>query len=91
MALLACAASPAFSMTRCPVEAVKPGGFVALGYAVLALALCIGLAAPLLTWRRTRALRAGLRALWLLSACTVMLGMWLAGLLVWLGAFVLPC
>ncbi|MDR7192151.1 hypothetical protein [Luteimonas terrae] len=78
-------------MTQCPVESVKSGGFVALGYGVLALALCVGLAAPLLTWRRTRALRPGMRALWLLGACVVMLGVWLAGLLVWLGAFVLPC
>ncbi|MFL6588024.1 MAG: hypothetical protein ACJ8GV_14205 [Luteimonas sp.] len=89
--LMACAASPAFAMTQCPVESVKPGGFVALGYGVLALALCIGLAAPLFTWRRTRGLRTGMRALWLLGACVVMLGVWLGGLLVWLGAFVLPC
>ena len=89
--LMAGAASPAFAMTQCPVEPVKPAWFVALGVGVLALALCIGLAAPLLTWRRTRALRPGMRALWLLGACGVMLGLWLAGLLVWLGAFVLPC
>jgi hypothetical protein len=78
-------------MTQCPVESVKPGGFVALGYGVLALAVCIGLAAPLLTWLRTRALRPGVRGLWLLGACVVMLGLWLADLMIWLGAFVLPC
>ena len=90
-ALLACAASPAFAMTRCPVESVKPGWFVALGVGVLALAVCIGLAVPVFTWRRTRALRSGMRALCLLGACVVMLGLWLAGLMIWLGAFVLPC
>ena len=78
-------------MTRCPVESINPVWFVALGYGVLALALCIGLAAPLLAWRRTRGLSAGVRALWLLGACVVMLGLWLAGLMIWLGAFVLPC
>ncbi|MGO3127794.1 MAG: hypothetical protein ACTIJY_06965 [Luteimonas sp.] len=78
-------------MPQCPVESVKPDWFVALGYCVLALAVCIGLAAPLFTWRRARALRPGVRALWLLGACVVMLGLWLAGLMIWLGAFVLPC
>ncbi|MCD9005581.1 hypothetical protein LDO31_04895 [Luteimonas sp. XNQY3] len=89
--LLACAAAPAFAMTQCPVESVKPGGFVVLGYGVLALAVCIGLAAPVFTWRRTRDARPGKRAVWLGGACLVMLGMWLAGLMIWLGAFVLPC
>jgi len=89
--LAACVASPVFAMTRCPVESVKPGWFVALGYGVLAVAFCTGTALVLLTWRRTRALRPGRRALWLLGACVIMLGAWLAGLMIWLGAFVLPC
>ncbi|WP_232147986.1 hypothetical protein [Luteimonas fraxinea] len=89
--LLACAAAPTFAMTQCPVESVKPGWFVALGYGVLALAACLGFAAPVFTWRRTRDVRPSKRALWLLGACVVMLGVWLAGLMIWLGAFVLPC
>lgn len=79
------------AMARCPVESVKPGWLVALGYGVLAIAFGAGLAMVLLTWRRTRALRPGRRALWLLGACVIMLGAWLAGLMIWLGAFVLPC
>lgn len=90
-ALLTCAASPVFAMTQCPVESVKPGWFVALGYGVLALAAGTGLAALVFAWRRTRMLPAGTRVLWLLGACVVMLGLWLAGLMIWLGAFVLPC
>jgi len=89
--LSACATTPAFAMTRCPVESVKPGWFVALGYGVLALALCTGVAMLVLAWRRTRGLQRGMRALWLLGAWVVMLGLWLAGLMIWLGAFVLPC
>ena len=86
-----CLALPALAMPQCPVEPDRPAATVALGYAVLALAAGLGLAAPLFTWRRTRTSPPSLRALWLGVAGVGMFGIWLAGLGLWLRVFVWPC
>lgn len=64
---------------------------MALGYGVLALALCAGVAAPVIAWRHTPTRRLRTRVLWLGGACVLMLALWLAGFALWLVAFVLPC
>ena len=88
---LFCISSSVFAMQPCPEGAVKPWWDDALGYGVLLLAMLGGLAAPWLAWRGTRALRGGMRALFIALACLVMLGIWAAGFLVWLGGFALRC
>lgn len=86
------AAPPVLATAQCPPEAgEKPELLVAAGWGVLALFLLAGTLVPLLLWRRTRALTRGARFALRGLALLVMLLLWAAGLLVWLGGFVLPC
>ncbi|MET0327993.1 MAG: hypothetical protein ABW163_04410 [Luteimonas sp.] len=78
-------------MQPCPEGSAKPWWDDALGYGVLSLAMVAGIAAPWLAWRSTRVLRTGMRLLLVGLAGLVMLGIWAAGLLVWLGGFMLRC
>lgn len=89
--VLAGLATTALAAQPCPPETVAAPWYDALGYGVLLLATVAGLIVPWLAWRGTRPLRRGVRALFVVLSCLVMLGIWAAGLLVWLGAFVLRC
>ncbi len=91
VALGMCAA-PALAMSQCPPEfGPKSIGFVAAGWGVLALFCLAGSAVPWLLWRRTRSRPMRVRLALGALALFVMLALWCAGLLIWLGVFVLPC
>jgi uncharacterized membrane protein YhaH (DUF805 family) len=76
----------------CPPEkGEKSAGFWALGFCVLGVFVLIGLAIPILAIRITRGHRVARRMAWTLAACVPMLGLWLAGLLVFVEFFTLRC
>lgn len=84
--LLAAATMP------CPPEyGEKSAGFWALGFCVLGVFALLGLAIPVAAIRMTRGCRAVRRVAWTLAACIPMLGLWLAGLLVFVEFFTLRC
>ncbi|WP_143703862.1 MULTISPECIES: hypothetical protein [Luteimonas] len=84
--------APLWAMRQCPPESMpRPLWFDAVGWGVAVSGVLLGALVPLLVWRRTRGRRARARAALVAAALLVMLAIWCAGLLVWLGAFVLPC
>ncbi|UOF13757.1 hypothetical protein IEQ11_18725 [Lysobacter capsici] len=94
LSLAAVAAWPllAVATVSCPPEyGEKSAGFWALGFCVLGVFVLIGLAIPILAIRITRGRRVARRMAWTLAACVPMLGLWLAGLLVFVEFFTLRC
>lgn len=82
----------AWATTQCPPEfGRKSEWFMALGGCVLAGFVLLGLAAPMLAWRATRARRWRVRGPCVLLALIVMLAIWLAGLAVFVNGFALAC
>lgn len=94
LSLTAVAAWPllAAATVRCPPEyGEKSAGFWVLGFCVLGMFVLIGVAIPIAAIRITRGRRVARRVAWTLAACVPMLGLWLAGLLVFVEFFTLRC
>lgn len=90
----ACALWPALASatSQCPPEfGEKSTAFWALGGAIFAAFVLLGLALPVLALRLSRGRRGWVRAAWTAGACVAMLGCWLAGLLVFVANFTMVC
>lgn len=84
--LLAAATMP------CPPEyGEKSAWFWALGLGAWGVFVLLGLAIPIAAIRMTRGRRIARRVAWTLAGCVPMLGLWLAGLLVFVEFFTLRC
>lgn len=82
----------AAATARCPPEfGEKSTGFWALGFAIWGVFVLLGLAVPIVAIRLTRGRKALRRVAWTLAACVPMLGLWLAGLLIFVKFFTLTC
>lgn len=82
----------AAATTQCPPGSTdKNGLFWAVAFTVLGLFLLLGLVAPLMAIRFTRARKTVARVLWTLAACVPMLAVWLLGLFVFGRVFIMSC